>query len=182
MQTFLTHSNFVKSAATLDSRRLQKQLLEGRQILKILTYRTTGAWSNHPAVVMWRGYERMYYQYLVSIYDECNKRGIKTDKNWAAIEEMYNSISAQYNFSPNVITPWWMEDINMLLRVLQTHRANLYRKDPEYYYDFAINYKMYQDMLDQLICCEKCLYCWPSHIAKKNTEKELQEWKERPLP
>lgn len=182
MQTFITSHNFDECAKSLDSKRLNKQLLEGRQLFKILTYNETGAWSNHPAALMWKGYERMFYKYLCAIRHECDLRGIKTDKNWAAIQEMYNSVSFQHNTSPNVLTPWWMQDPEMLLRVIQTHRANLYRKDSEYYYDYAINYKMYQDMLNKLICCEKCLYCWPSHIAKQRQEKDNDEWRNRPLP
>lgn len=182
MQTFLTHSDFNETAKMLDSKRLNKQLLEGRQIFNLLTYRTGGAWSNHPATLMWKGYERMFYQYLCAIYNECNNRGIKTDKNWAAIQEMYNSISFQYNTSPNVLTPWWMTDAEMLLRIIQTHRANLYKKDPEYYYEYEINAKLYDEMRDRLVCCDKCNYCWASHIAKQRQEKEMQDWLSKPLP
>lgn len=181
MQTFITHADFNISAKHLDNKRLNKQLLEGRQILKILaTGQTSGGWVNHPAVRMWHGYERVFYKYLVAIKNECDNRGISTDKNWAAIEELMRK--GNYNFSPNEINPWWLTDINMVIRVTQSHRANLYKKDPEYYYDFSINAKLFDDMRDKVVCCDKCNYCWPSHVAKQRQEAELAEWRSRPLP
>ena len=56
MQTFVPFDNFIESSKSLDNRRLNKQLLEGRQIYKIIyTDQRSGAWANHPAVKMWRG-------------------------------------------------------------------------------------------------------------------------------
>lgn len=181
MQTFITSHDFNESAQSLDKKRLNKQLLEGRQILKILaTNQQSGAWANHPAVVMWRGYERMFYNYLVAVKDECVERGVSVDKNWQAIEELMRM--GAYNFGPNLVEPWWMLDQEMLLRIVQTHRANLYRKDSEYYYDYKTNYDMYQQMRDKLVCCEPCLYCWPTHIAKRRQEQQMQDWLSKPLP
>jgi hypothetical protein len=34
-------------------------------------------------------------------------------------------------------TPLWATNPTTIQRVTTTHKANLYRKDPEYYYDFA---------------------------------------------
>ena len=181
MQTFITSYDFVETAQSLDNKRLNKQLLEGRQILKILaTGQQSGGWVNHPATRMWHGYERMFYNYLTAIKDECVYRGIAVDANWQAIEELMRMGS--YNFGPNLVEPWWYADQEMLLRIIQTHRANLYKKDPEYYYDYAINAKMYDKMRDKLVCCPKCNYCWASHIAKQRQEKENDEFRTRPLP
>jgi len=181
MQTFITHVDFKTSASHLDNKRLNKQLLEGRQILDILaTRRTVGGWVNHPAVLMWHGYERVFYKYLIAIKNECVSRNISVEKNWQAIEELMHK--GEYNFSPNEINPWWLTNVDMVFRIIQTHRANLYKKDPEYYYDFAVNAKMYDEMRDKLVCCEKCNYCWASHIAKQNKEKEKQLWLSKPLP
>ena len=56
MQTFLPYADFNKSAEVLDNRRLNKQILEGYQILKVLGNPDPRAgWRNHPAVKMWRG-------------------------------------------------------------------------------------------------------------------------------
>lgn len=181
MQTFITSYDFNETAQSLDNKRLNKQLLEGRQILKILaTGQTAGGWVNHPATRMWHGYERMFYKYLTAIKNECVNRGITVDANWTAIEDLMRQ--GEYNFSPNVIKPWWYADTEMLLRIIQTHRANLYKKDPEYYYDYAINAKIYDDIRDKLVCCPNCNYCWASHIAKQRKEQQDEEFRTRPLP
>jgi hypothetical protein len=54
MQTFLPYADFAKSAACLDSKRLNKQILECKQILAALTGESKG-YINHPAVKQWIG-------------------------------------------------------------------------------------------------------------------------------
>lgn len=147
MQTFVPFDNLIESSKSLDSRRLNKQLLEGRQIYKIIyTDQRSGAWTNHPAVKMWRGYDDALFNYLVAIKDECVSRGIKTDKNWSAITEMHSDVPSPSSLIEMPL--WWGDE-----RVHQSHRNNLYRKDPEYYAEF---------MNDEFVsCCNKCSYFWP---------------------
>jgi hypothetical protein len=149
MQTFVPYPSFIKSAVILDNKRLNKQLLEGRQIYKILASgQTKGAWVNHPAVKMWRNHDMALYKYLFAVKEECNFRGIATQKNWDAIEDIHHW---NWNRGDNVVMPhWWGDE-----RVHQSHRNNLYRKDPEYYVEFS------QD--DFVSCCDKCNYFWPTH-------------------
>ena len=156
MQTFVPYPDLFESASSLDNKRLNKQLLEGRQIYSILTSkRTSGGWVNHPAVKMWRNFDTALYSYLYAIYVECNNRGIKTDKNWQAIQEMHN---ANWDRGDNVVMPhWWGDE-----KVHQSHRNNLYRKDPEYYAEFCHD--------DFISCCETCSYVWPSHLLMYNEE------------
>lgn len=157
MQTFVPFADLNESAAVLDSKRLNKQLLEGRQIYNIITSdKTTGAWYNHPAVNMWRNFDMGLYAYLYAIYNECNKRGIKTDKNWSAIQTMHEN---NWNRGDNVVMPYWWGDE----RVHLSHRQNLYNKDPEYY-AFFVN----DNHLSAVSCCDKCSYWWPSHVLMYN--------------
>lgn len=156
MQTFVPYADFKESAAVLDNKRLNKQLLEGRQVYQILVEnRSHGAWVNHPAVKMWRNYDNALYVYLSAIKHECDRRKISTEKNWEAISKMYH-----WNWdrgSRVIMPPWWGDD-----RVHQSHRNNLYRKDPEYYAQFEH---------DKFIsCCERCLYFWPTHTIYYNAE------------
>jgi hypothetical protein len=154
MQTFVPFANFIKSAVILDSKRLNKQLLEGRQIYNILAKRQeTGAWVNHPAVKMWRGYDMALYEYLGAVKQECDFRNIATQKNWDAIEKIHES--NWYRGDSVVMPPWWGDE-----RVHQSHRNNLYRKDPEYYVEFN------EDKF--VSCCEKCNYFWPTHTLMYN--------------
>lgn len=156
MQTFVPFTDNDMNAAALDSKRLNKQLLEGRQIYSILASgRRSGAWVNHPAVKMWRNFDMGLYVYLEAMYRECNNRGIKTEKNWEAITQIHDS---NWNRGSKVVMPHWWGDN----RVHSSHQYNLYNKDPEYYLTFAdaIKYN----------CCDKCNYFWPvaSH-AKEYT-------------
>jgi hypothetical protein len=65
MQTFLPYSDYEASAQTLDNKRLNKQILEGYQILKVLSGASpSGAWRNHPAVLMWERSEVELHRYI----------------------------------------------------------------------------------------------------------------------
>lgn len=149
MQTFVPFDNFEDSASVLDNKRLNKQLLEGRQIYKILaSNQLKGAWVNHPAVKMWRGFDNALFEYLRVIKDECLYRNIQTEKNWNALTEMHDGNWYRGN---NIVMPnWWGND-----KVHESHRNNLYVKDPTHY-DMFVN--------DQRqTCCDRCNYFWPTH-------------------
>jgi len=159
MQTFVPWPNFDESASVLDSKRLNKQLLEGRQVYNILSSnKTTGAWVNHPAVKMWRNYDNALFDYLLAIKIECNTRGIETTKNWQAITTMHKNNWDRGN--KTILPPWWNDD-----RVHLSHRQNLYTKDSEYYAFFVDD-----NRLKKVSCCEKCNYFWPTHTLFYNNE------------
>ncbi len=152
MQTFVPYPDFAESAAVLDNKRLNKQLLEGRQIYGILASgKQKGSWVNHPAVLMWRYRENALHSYLEAIKIECDSRSISTTKNWDVITEMHE---ANWDRGGNILMPeWWGDE-----RIHQSHRNNLYRKNPEYYAEF---------MFDSFIsCCDKCNYYWPTHKSE----------------
>ena len=69
MQTFLPELTFEASASALDYRRLGKQRVETYQILRTLTGKSD-SWKNHPAVKMWRGYEKALCAYGLAICEE----------------------------------------------------------------------------------------------------------------
>lgn len=154
MQTFVPFADIDESAESLDNKRLNKQLLEGRQIYSILSsQRTTGGWVNHPAVKMWRNYDNALFAYLTGIASECNRRGIATEKNWNALCDMHES---NWDRGDNVVMPpWWGDN-----RVHESHRNNLYVKDPDYYAEFSL--------ANRIACCDKCNYFWPTHTLYYN--------------
>lgn len=163
MQTFLPYKDFNDSAKSLDSRRLNKQILESYQILKVLSHLSeTGGWRNHPAVKMWQGSESVLFMYTMAMIREADRRGIKTDKNRSNIN-LIRSVSMQYWGSS---MPEWYTNKEKLRRVTTTHKANLYRKDPEFYHSFATSsLDIYNEP-----CCESCNYYWPTHeLRKANT-------------
>src|SRR5919107_1251142 len=62
MQTFVPYADFEASARALDQKRLGKQRVEVIQIVRALTV-PGYAWSQHPAVLMWKGYEEALGRY-----------------------------------------------------------------------------------------------------------------------
>jgi phage I-like protein len=156
MQTFLPSKTFNTSAEMLDSKRLNKQILEGYQILKVLSSDDPkAAWRNHPAVKMWRGSEHFLYTYVLAMVAEADKRGIKTDKNMENLTVLRNANKEAWGTS----SPFWYHDEGIMRKINTTHRANLYIKDSEFYQPFfyAVDHK------DNQPCCDKCKYYWVTH-------------------
>lgn len=114
MQTFLPYADFLKSAQCLDYRRLGKQRVEAMQLLKALKGETKG-WRNHPACVMWEGYENALIVYMNTCIQEWVKRGYKNS---------IPIISVDWH-----VLPWWFGDDKFHL----SHQSNLVRKNQEYY-------------------------------------------------
>ena len=119
MQTFLPKASFDQSAEILDYRRLGKQRVKAYQILRILREKSTGAWSNHPATLMWKGYENALHLYLLTMCHTYRSRGYND-----TIEEKVLSYP-----HGEVIYPWWLGK----KKFHACHRANLLFKDPTYY-------------------------------------------------
>ncbi len=153
MQTFVPYTSFKLSAASLDNKRLNKQLLEGRQIFQIVAEdRRTGGWVNHPAVKMWRGHDVALMRYLLIIKEECDSRGIQTEKNWKAIADIHFDTWMTTSSGNLDLPPWWGDN-----RVHESHKFNLYRKDPQHYHHFYD--------AENSVCCDKCNYFWPTHTT-----------------
>jgi hypothetical protein len=161
MQTFLPHKKFSDCAKELDSKRLNKQILEGYQILNILLGNSQSkAWRNHPAVLMWKGNEGSLVFYVKTMIREAKRRGIKTDKN---SENIHRLLVSQNHRIPLQYPNWYKNDSIDL--VIETHRANLYKKDPEFYAHF----KASVNSDNNKPCCpdrkEPCKYYWPTHVS-----------------
>lgn len=159
MQTFLPSKDFDVAANMLDSKRLNKQILEAYQILKVLSSNDPkAAWRNHPAVRMWKGFEHGLFTYALAMVGEANKRGIKTDKN------MDNLIALRVDKLPQWGhgLPKWYQNSTEMRRIVMTHRARLFVKDHHFYNQFEIAY--YDS--DNKPCCEGCNYYWPTHAER----------------
>jgi len=124
MQTFLPYPNFVDSAAALDNKRLGKQRIETKQIYTALT--TGKGWIYHPATKMWRGHEGalLTYGYVMCIV--WRNLGFKD-----SLLDFF--VSESDDFDLNYENPPWVGDE----RLHNSHKSNLYRKDPEHYSQFA---------------------------------------------
>jgi len=122
LQTFLPYKSFRKTAECLDYRRLGKQRVEALQIHNALTGVPTKSgksytgWLNHPAVIMWKGYEEALLLYKNKMIEEWILRG-------------YNNTMEMMGLSDDIIMPRWLGNS----RLHASHRSNLLRKDYEFY-------------------------------------------------
>ena len=134
MQTFLPYPDYAKSAAALDTIRLNKQLVEVQQIIKAIRDPSYG-WQNHPAVNMWRDNIFSLCVYGGLCYTEWKLRKSKSKphlfihKSGTFIVNMLNTLCDEQGDYLNVLQPSWIgrEDFH------RSHQSNLIRKDPEYY-------------------------------------------------
>jgi hypothetical protein len=127
MQTFMPYSNVLKSIYCLDNKRLGKQRVEAMQILNILTNKTQSkAWRNHPAVLMWQGYEdalRIYMNHCILHWID---RGFK------------NTMKLDWPDQPYAELPFWIG--NRLFH--NSHKSNLLRKDQSFYSQYQWQVKL----------------------------------------
>jgi hypothetical protein len=144
MQTFVPLiSSFEDIAKTLDNKRLNKQALEGWQILMTLLeldpqgqHRQPKGWVNHPAVKMWRGHEAALYRYIQAMVDEWKSRGYKStigDKAKSTLVRAYE-LGLITDAATN---PDWMVDQPYFKQIASSHRLALLNKDYEWYSQFG---------------------------------------------
>ena len=123
MQTFLPYQDFRKSLESLDNKRLGKQRVETFQIINAILGRPKKdgtpykGWLNHPCSVMWRDYVpalKLYFNMSLVIWEE---RGFT------------NNMSHELTGDSMIKFPHWLGNE----RFHSSHRANLLRKDSEYY-------------------------------------------------
>jgi hypothetical protein len=132
MQTFLPYPDFADSARSLDDRRLGKQRVECLQILRALTYETYG-WRNHPAVLMWAGYEEALVSYALEVCAEWGRRGfadtVRETIGRDATSAALGTIRSQAELAgAGALPPWLGRD-----ELHRSHRSALLRKMPEWY-------------------------------------------------
>ncbi len=124
MQTFLPCADFCETASVLDYRRLGKQRVEAFQIFRALNGETKG-WRNHPAVLMWNGYETALALYAIAICDEWIARGYK-DTMKPRFQKILEDLAA---LQEQTTYPSWLGDAAFH----ESHQSNLIRKFPEHY-------------------------------------------------
>lgn len=145
MQTFLPYPNFEKSASCLDYRRLGKQRVEAYQILRILIgINSKKGWRNHPAVLMWKGYEPALSHYGFVM---CNEWSFRKYKDNLGLWFMARSLEFHLDDKPIIMPPWFgLEEFH------KSHQSNLMRKFPEHYQKYFPNIP------------NNLPYYWPSKI------------------
>jgi hypothetical protein len=132
VQTFLPYADFERSARVLDPKRLGKQRVETIQVVRALTVSGYG-WANHPAVLMWKGFEEALGRYGFTCCEVWLELGfgdtcavtIGADLRAAGVE----AVRTQGELAAAGALPPWLGDE----AVHRSHRSALVRKDPDFY-------------------------------------------------
>lgn len=137
MQTFLPYPSPMVSAAWLDNKRLNKQITEAYQIYLTLQKKKTEdkvPWGNHPAVLMWEGFENMLLHYSCFCYGEWIRRYDYQERNGnrehSAGEKLLKLLTDSTVFFKQ---HWWMGNEEFH----SSHRSILLAKDFEHYSQFG---------------------------------------------
>jgi len=139
MQTFLPFNDFRTSLSCLDYKRLGKQRVEAFQLLVVnndewaLSERKwridqglmkdrplKSGWINHPAAVMWRGYNEALRLYFNTSVSEWLRRG-------------YSNTMRTGPLLSTIEMPSWLGRPEFHA----SHRSNLLRKNMQYYSQFC---------------------------------------------
>jgi hypothetical protein len=137
VQTFVPDNNFGSISSVLDRQRLGKQRVESWQILNTLGHIDRGdlymtdkrgvkrkrGWTNHPAVLMWKGNEWFLCLYSEAICKEWIGRGYK--------DTMLERFEGWRENNPNVSINaplWWGDEL-----VHRSHRSKLLEKNYDHY-------------------------------------------------
>lgn len=123
MQTFLPVSNYIECARILDNKRLPKQIMEARQILRVLLG-TESKWRNHPAVRMWQGYTFSLTCYMDAMADEWCARGHAEHGAYTNCLKAGEYKKATSREAGSLAPPLWLGQECLHA----SHRANLLRK------------------------------------------------------
>jgi hypothetical protein len=132
VQTFLPYADFERSARALDQKRLGKQRVETIQVIRALTWPGYG-WANHPAALMWKGFEEALGRYgficcevwvELGFGDTCAST-MATDLRAAGV----NTVRTQPELAAADALPPWLGDEPFH----RSHQSALVRKDQEHY-------------------------------------------------
>lgn len=152
MQTFLPYADFERSARVLDPKRLGKQRVETIQIVRALT-RPGYGWANHPAVLMWRGYEEALGRYGFTCCGVWTEQGFDDTCEVTIAADLRSFGIVRFRTqaelaSADALPPWLGDET-----VHRSHRSALVRKDPAHYRE------LFPDVPDDLP------YHWPVRSA-----------------
>lgn len=126
VNTFLPEPSISLSVRLLDYRRLGKQRVETKQILRALRGETKG-WVNHPAARMWHGHEGLLVRYGITCCCEWIDRGYRD-----SLLPYFLALTADYNSDD---PPIWLGDPVFH----RSHQSNLVRKAPGHYRQYYPN-------------------------------------------
>jgi hypothetical protein len=144
VQTFVPLFGSADVAKVLDQKRLNKNALEGWQILMNLVqldpqgnHRVSKGWSNHPAVKMWRGHEGALVSYILKMVLEWEKRGYKSTIGQKTLQTYIQAVKLGRITRESHLYPDWMRNREQFADIASSHRMALLSKDYEWYSQFG---------------------------------------------
>lgn len=129
MQVFVPYSSPLRCAMVLDQRRLNKQIIECRQILKAIRGESS-AWFNHPCVNMYRKHELWLVHYTRCLELYKSAQSLKSDDFDEALIDL--DLARAEDRIANDDTPYFLTDA-----FCEQHQRRLYTKNPSHYPQFA---------------------------------------------
>ena len=129
MQVFIIGSP-LDTAVALDRRRLNKQIIECRQILNAIDGKTK-SWANHPCTIQYREYRDWLEVYLTCL--EYYVEYLKGDKN--IILDAYVASEICVLTKPNFHTQEYFDNM----------KKRLYTKDHSHYKQFEVLGESYEN-------------------------------------
>lgn len=133
MQVFVIGTP-LETAKALDNRRLNKQIIECQQILSALN--GAKAWSNHPCVLQYRGYEEWLNFYLdCLVYYQCALH----EENWGEKDSFIIKSQICSRFAMDVMPSFHTQ------KYFSQMKRRLYTKDPEHYKQWSDFGKSYEN-------------------------------------
>ena len=125
MQIFIPYEDTFETAKVLDNKRLNKQIIECRQIISAAFGEST-AWRNHPVVLMYKDYTPWVNWYMHVLKNEqIVRKGQMTE------EDKIHNYNLLRQMEPS--RPYFL-GLELLHR---SHRSRLYVKDNIHYASFA---------------------------------------------
>jgi hypothetical protein len=132
VQTFLPLPEFEASARALDAKRLGKQRVETLQVVRALT-RPGYGWANHPAVLMWKGFEEALGRYGLTCCEAWVERGFGDTCAASITADLgatgLTGFRTQHELEQAGELPPWLGDEEFH----RSHQSALIRKDPDHY-------------------------------------------------
>lgn len=162
MQTFVPIPDMKLVGYYLDNKRLWKQCLESWELYRILAEGKESRWRNHPACLMWKGYEgalRIYIEYCRWEWQDI--RG-KNNNTIPRVE-----VPRISEVDRTMFPPWWGGSIH------KTHRIALLTKNFEHYKQFGWEEKP-DENYTYFWPVKKCVHCDGSGKVLMESDPELK--------
>lgn len=124
MQVFVPFTEPLKTAQCLDKKRLNKQIIECRQLIRTIRGESR-SWANHPVTKMYSHPELFkYMQYYVQCLKYYKDGALEMADNYSrmAVGYLEKTQEAKYILSE---------------KFCDQHKRRLYAKDPEHYVQFS---------------------------------------------